>query len=300
MNPFGSRIGKYSVCALMFAVIGFVLFFAAAAPPVLRVPKGPIMVGAGPYPEADINQTEVVVSIPENSVNVRVTFRFNESRKYLVYTVLPYTISYAEAYAIYDKRFYRGANSMIGNISCNFMNSRKGSSIVNATFQPNSTYPFHFFPPDLKEEVTLAIALRLDADILAVSYPLGTSQTLILTFFGDLTGVWTNEMSAFVGPGSRQTVDWPFIVYIQLPVGAFLSETYPPPIEYYIKEERRWVMYSLDFLGGRYAQTVSCSFMNPTMQAVKEIMVFGGGVAVGICGAFVVLVIRQHVEKVGT
>jgi len=178
------------------------------------------------------------------------------------------------------------------------MNSTKGSSIAQVTFQPNATSPvWWFFPPDFKAELTLGITIKLASKMASITDLFGASQTIILTFFGDVMGIFESEMNSYMTPNSRQTLDWPFIVFMRIPIDAYLSASYPPPIEYYVKEERRWVMFSLDFLDGPYAQTISCSFINPIGETAKEIMVFAGGISTGIGASLIGDLLRQFIER---
>jgi len=281
-----------------FFILGFLLFVLPTQPPRVEAPRGPITVGAGPYPETEINKTEVTVSIPESSVDVKVTIKFNESRTYFAYVLLPFLVSDVSPYIIYQQSvIHRDLLSGIGNLSSNYMNSVLGSSIANVTFQPNITAPgWWFIPPDYKAELTLAITLKASSTMVAITDLFGASETVIITFFGNLMGVYETKMGSYMSPTSRQTLDWPFTVFLQLPASAYLSGSFPPPVEYYVKEEHRWVMFSLDFLDGRYAQTVSCSYTNPIGQSLKEVMIFSGGISIGLGGSLLLDLIRPYIE----
>ncbi len=107
---------------------------------------------------------------------------------------------------------------------------------------------------------------------------LGDSKTAIYTFFGDVKGEYTPEMIPYMGVGSTSTINVPFIVQIELPSNYYFSSSQPPPVEYYVKENNRWVMFSMDFLNGQYAQTIVCNFENTFYQSLKELLIFLIGV----------------------
>lgn len=48
-----STVRTYIVLALIFALVGGILFFMVSLPPSENPPKGPIEIGVGPVPEAD-------------------------------------------------------------------------------------------------------------------------------------------------------------------------------------------------------------------------------------------------------
>jgi hypothetical protein len=293
-----SAIKVYVAFCIVFAAIGLLSFFGVAFPPSEHLSKGPIEIGVGPSSKAFINKTELFVLIPEQSIDIRVTIRFNETVKYFVYAILPYRIDNATPYAIYNSGWYPDPRFNIGNFSRNFMNTVNGSA-VNASLQINPSFMFNFAGPDLKAELTLGVFVKLRNAVTALDYPFGASQTVILTFFGDVTGIWTDEMNAFAQPSSQITIQKQFIVNLQLPPSAFFSESQPSPISYYIKQDRRWVMFSMDFREGRYAQSLFCTLTNPTVLAWKQVLLFAGGVFIGISSSFLVQIVRCHIEKKG-
>jgi hypothetical protein len=117
---------------IILAVITAILVIGISAPATQNPPLGPLEVGFGPSQVATLNKTELLIDIPSQTIDVRVTFRFNQtSDKYFIYTLLPYTIEQATPYAIYDYMTYplqfpNETNPnwrFIGNFSTNFMNT---------------------------------------------------------------------------------------------------------------------------------------------------------------------------------
>lgn len=294
MHP---KLMGYLLLTVVFALLGFFAFFTVAMPPVENPPFGPVDVGIGPTPDVFINKTEVFVDIPENELKIRVTYKFDRIQKYFIYAILPYTIDDASPYAIYNSQTYYSANKTIGDLSTNYLNTVKGSSVINASINMNDTFPFAFQGPDLQAEITLGVSIELNASLIAIYHPLGAKQTVILTFFGDYSTVITDEMYVFMNPNHTITIQYPFIVHLRIPSKTYFHQSQPSPIEYYVRGERRWIMFSMDFLDGRYAQTLFCSFTNPTVQAWKEIFVFIGGVLVAVSGSFAVEAYKNYSES---
>jgi hypothetical protein len=287
-----SAVKTYIVLALIFAVVGGVLFFIVSLPPSENPPRGPIEIGVGPFPEADRNKTEVYVDIPSKTLDVHVTFRFNETRRYFLYVLLPYRVLGTSAYAIYNSGYpheLRPDEPDVGNFSTYYwFNATTSSSILNASLDVNPSFHWFFAYPDMKTELTLGVTISLENDLVAIAYPLGASQSVVLTFFGDSSGIMSSEMYAFKQPLSQPTIGQPFTVYVRLPSSTYFSYSQPSSIEYYIKQDNRWLMFSMDFLEGHYAQTLYCTFTYPTGQSLKEIMVFVGGGLVALSTSFIV------------
>jgi len=286
-----STVKTYVVLALIFAIVGSALFLVVSWSPSENPPRGPIEIGVGPVPEADRNETEVYVDIPSRTLDVRVTFRFNETRKYFIYVLLPYQVLETSAYAIYNSGLYphelRPDEPNIGNFSTNqWFNSTTGSSILNASLDVDPSFPWSFAYPDMKAELTLGVTITLENSLVAISYPLGASESVVMTFFGSYSGIMSDEMYAFEQPLSQPTLGQPFIVHVRLPSSTYFSYSQPSPIQYYIKQDYRWLMFSLDFIEGRYAQTLYCTITDPTRQSLKEIMVFVGTALVALASSF--------------
>ena len=112
----------------------------------------------------------------------------------------------------------------------------------------------------------------------AIEDTLGGSKTVAYTFFGDATGVYTDEMIPYMGTINSGTLSAPFIVQMELPSSYYFSNSQPAPIEYYIKQNSRWTMFSMDFLNGKYAQTLLCRIEDPNYQSLRELLTFFIGI----------------------
>jgi hypothetical protein len=278
------------------------MFWGFSVPPLENPPRGPIVIGTGPVPQASLNGTEIFVDIPRRTVDVRVTLRFNDTeQRYFIYVMSPFRIVSTSVYAIYQHNIYPNEMSpskpSIGNFSTYYLNAANGS-IANATVAINPSFPFYYADVnDLRYELTIGIVIEIRDPLVAVEYPWETSQTVILTFFGDESGVVSDDMYPFMAPSSTLNLECPFIIHLRISGSTYFSQSQPSPIGYYMKEGNRWVMFSIDFIEGRYAQTLLCTSINPVAQANKQIFVFVGGVFVALGSAFMVQSIRYHAER---
>jgi hypothetical protein len=82
----------YFALMLSFIFATFVAYGLGFAAPIESPPKGPIDAGAGPRNGAVIDNTNVVVDYPRQTIDVRVTLMVNQTDKYFIYVLLPYTI----------------------------------------------------------------------------------------------------------------------------------------------------------------------------------------------------------------
>ncbi len=171
---------------------------------------------------------------------------------------------------------YPGDN--IGAIESDFKSfPRLGSSVLNASFTPNST-EFAWW----ERWVTLGTTAYVDK---LVARNDSSTATVILTFFGDIMPIYDNEMDKWMRPDSFGPTHSPFSVIVEFPTGAFLSsETYPSPMEYFVTSRFRVALFALNFTCPRYecAQTVSCSFVYPSRAGDVQTMVFWSGIMVGL------------------
>jgi hypothetical protein len=284
--------------AVFFAVITAISVIFVSMPANQNPPRGPLEIGVGPTPEAALNKTEISINIPDQTINVEVTFRFNQTEKYFIYVLLPYQALNASAYAIYEGGSFPSlpleGKPGIGNFSTNLLfNSTLGSSILNASLDINPSFPWFFAYSDMKGELTVGVSIKVHESLIAISDSFEASQSAIFTFFGNVNGIWSEDMSAFKYPNSQMTLNEPFIVSLRLPPSGYYSDSQPGPIEYYVRQDQRWIMFSLDFLGGRYAQTLVCNFVNPTRQAYREIAIF----VAGVFSAFFVTLLIETVKS---
>lgn len=181
------------------------------------------------------------------------------------------------------------------------MNSTEHSSVLNVTLDINPNFWFHFSPIDEKDELTIGVKIWVCDSLLAIDNSISGSETAIYTFFGDVRGVMTDDMYPYMYYDSQLTLNAPFTVHIGFPSSHYFSNSQPAPIEYYVKEDQRWVMFSIDFLGGRYAQTLVCNFENPTAQAHSEFNVFMVGAFFTLSITFIFEAVRElasaHVKR---
>jgi hypothetical protein len=163
--------------------------------------------------------------------------------------------------------------SYVGNFSTYFMNSTLGSSILNSTLDLNQT-TFRFFPLI----IGIGVYIKIDDSLLAMDDSASGSKTAIYTFYGDESGIWTDNMSAYMVGNSFPTYNEPFTVQVVPPSSYYYSNSQPPPIEYYIKNKITSIMFSMNFLSGQYAQSLVCNFENPSGHAYEELNIFAIGV----------------------
>jgi hypothetical protein len=277
---------------VVFFFIGFCLFALAAWPFTILPPSEPFEAGAGPCPPCQIDRTEIVVSIPTNSISITVFFNSCSSPEYHAWVLLPFTARNVTASAY---------TSSIGTIpiETSFENLLEyGACIANATFRPSN--------PEWLPEVRMYLTFDLDSNLEATRYwpewnPLASTRAVILTFFGPRGAIgYTEKLSAYEGEGLNTTllIGTPLYVHFNIPSGMYLSpETCPEPIEYYIRAEQAWVMFHPIFPMDNYAQTVACYFIDPTRQQLKQISIFVAGAVIGIGGSFIANWIEEEIKK---
>lgn len=269
---------------MVFLLLGIILigsglgkYYFANLSTEYNIPKGAMWIGIGPYSNMTPISTRMIfsVSIPYDWIDLQVSFNFTEFKKYHIYITMPYETLAASPYVEYITGHYSNETSQIGNLSANFKNfETKGSSVINATFIPNNEFPF--LP---NEPVTLSIKARVSG-LTSINYPLGSKQTVILTFFGDETGVWDDAMVPYIGIHTRPMVDYPFQVIVQFPKENYLSsDTFPSPIELFVTERFRSTIFDLDFSYPEgHAQSISCSYNNPANEGKRNLYTFISGI----------------------
>jgi hypothetical protein len=264
----------------------------AFASPTQNLTKGPISINA--EQQVPINGTLVTINIPAQTISVAVNFNFvSQTKTLFIWVLLPYTISSVQNYALVNNVPYGEVGyplSYVGTFSTYFMNSTLGSSILNSTLELNQT-SFQFFPSG--EIIGLGVSINIKDSLLAVDDSAGGSKSAIYTFYGDETGIWTNDMIPYIGSNTFPTFNEPFTVVIGLPSSYYYSSSQPPPIEYYLKEKNRLIMFSMDFLNGQYAQTLVVNLENPTAQSNRELYIFLVGVFVTLPITFIPDVVKE-------
>ena len=246
-----------------------------------------------------INKTRVIINIPAQIISVEVTFNFSSlSETPFIWVLLPYTISSVKSYAIVNSADEFGDSSYplsnVGNFSTHFMNTPLGSSILNCTLDLNQT-TFQFFPSD--ETIGIGVNINVKDSLLAIDDSGDGIKTAIYTFYGDNSGVWTDNMSSYMGINTFPTFNEPFTVQIALPYSYYYSSGQPPPIEDYIRGDYRWMMFSMDFLNGHYAQTLVCNFGNPSALAQRELYIFLIGVFSTISITFALEAFTTYIKE---
>jgi len=81
------------------------------------------------------------------------------------------------------------------------------------------------------------------------------------------------------GINTLSMIDYPFQVIVQFPKENYLSsDTFPNPIELFVTERFRSTIFDLDFSYPEgHAQTISCSYSNPTNETYRQFLTFISG-----------------------
>lgn len=269
-------VRRYAVIAIIFTLSASILGFIVFLPPTQNLPKGPISVYAGILDL--VNETDVYFELPSNNISVRVNFNMiypnNRNNSFFTCIMVPYTITDYTVYSVLDGN--TGVFTPILGSHSTYNLTSDGVSIVNATWATNSTF-FSYFSPS--ETIGLQIDMHIKEPLCSIEDAIAGSETSTYTFFGDSRGVFSDKMEPYIGMSNEFSVmNSPFIAQIQLPSSFYLSESQPQPIEYYIKQDNKWAMFTMDFLNGRYAQTLVCNMNNPTLEPLRELIVFFIGI----------------------
>lgn len=272
--------------------IGLCLLVFAAWPYTTVLPSEPFEAGAGPCPPCQIDRLEIVVSIPTNSISMTVFFNSCSSSKYHAWALLPFLARNVTA-SVYAPS--------IGTlpIKASFENLLEHRAcIANATFSPSKHERF--------SEVRLYLTFDLESNLEATRYlpewnPLASTRAVILTFFGPRGTIgYTKKLQAYEGVGLNTTllITTPLYVHFNIPSEMHLSpETFPQPVQYYIRDEDVWVMFHPIFPMDNYAQTIACYFIDPTRQQWKQISIFIAGAFIGLCMSFMANIIEEKTKK---
>jgi len=235
----------FLLIGLTLIALGTAMYYLANIAIEYNIPKGATWIGLGPHNNMTPIGTRMVYSVdlPHDWIDLQVSFNFTEFKKYHIYITMPYQTLQVSPYVDYITGRYYNETSQIGNITAHFENyETKGSSVINATFNPSKGFPF--IP---NEPVKLSIRAKVSG-LTSITHPLGSKHTVILTFFGDQTGVWDAAMGPYIGINTHAMVDYPFQATIQFPRENYLSfETFPNPIELFITERFRSAIFELDF-----------------------------------------------------
>jgi hypothetical protein len=134
--------------------------------------------------------------------------------------------------------------------------------------------------------------VKTHTSLIAIDDSSGGRKTAIYTFFGGNTQ-WTDEMASFRTPICQECIFRPFTVQIALPSSYYLSSSQPAPIEYFVNSDSRWLMFSMNFLDGTYAQTLVCNF--EAIQSNRQLLIFLSGVFVTLSITFALQPFRETI-----
>lgn len=278
-------ITLYIILTICFMALTLIFYYPTFATPIENPPKQPIIIGAGAGDIRNfvIDKTSVTFYVPSKMIRIMVTLNITQedTGTYFFYALLPFTVSNVSSYSEYSP--YHQIPEDTGISDCHFLNTAEGLAVINASIQLSS--PFY-----VETRITIVAMVRVNESLLAIDDSNGGRETVIYTFFGGNSN-WTEEMGAFRTPISQQCLYAPFVVQIQLPSTYYFSSSQPAPIEYYVNKDSRFIMFSMDFLNGEYAQTLVCNFENPSIQSIREFNIF-------LVGVFVTLSITFGLEAV--
>ncbi|MCW4023618.1 MAG: hypothetical protein NWF01_01105 [Candidatus Bathyarchaeota archaeon] len=284
----------YTIITVMLVIASFLTIYFANSPPLEIPPNQPIVIGAGHAWNYTIDKTRVTFNIPEHSIDIRVTLNVTQWDTCFLYALLPFKVLSVNAYAVYNNFQYPLSTyypnhddewKEIGTFDSHFSVMPQGFSIINASLQPGNEIKW-------VHELEIGAYVKTDSSLLAIDDSMDGRKTAIYTFFGGNTE-WTDEMISFTGSLGQYVINQPFIVQIGLPSSYYLSNSQPAPIEYFVNSDSRWLMFSMDFLNGSYAQTLVCNFESP--QSSRQFLVFLSGVLVTLSVTFALQPFRESI-----
>lgn len=302
MKIYWSSSKKYVMISVILWIIGAAIFGVANWHIVKPLPESPIFIGAGPQPPSEILGTNITFHFPSRYVDLKVNMRFNISQpdKNFIYISMPFIILRTSPYVVYQSYLIENLTSKYGVLSSfSYTNSTFGFSIANATFQPNATFPY-FYSFGYMVDFTLGITISVDSDFVLRSDLIGTKRTAILTFFGPNSLLYGDIETRPYRLGRNQwlAIRFPFWVAVKIPRSAVLSsETYPPPMQYYVGEVGVWTLFHLEFPGQNLAQTISVTFFYPDRQWIPTTMTFIGGITVSIGASLFIIPLKKRTER---
>lgn len=276
------KIGLY-LCSfgLLITLIGITVYHSTIVTPPSRIPTDTIHVGIGPKEFIRINRTVFIASVTRSSIIVAVMFESEKLQEYHVYVWMPFLVLSSRPFvARHDGTVYydiRYPGDRIGEIKSAFLkNVSLVSSVVTASFAPNVTFfekesPYSYLP---KQQLALGVEVSVDR-VTAESYQ--ATDTVLLTFFGYRN--YDREMEKLIPFDHEEVNHHPFVVQVDFPVEALLSNTYPSPIGYFVTDRFQLATFLMDF--AKSGQTVSCSFTYPSKQKDLQTRLFISGILIG-------------------
>jgi hypothetical protein len=243
-------------------------------------PREPFEIGVGPSDQCKVDHSEVYFYIPVRSIRIRIFLNSCVAKQYNAYVLIPFVASNAtsSAFTISDKALL--TNSSFKNVTeCN-------ACIANSTFYSEEIVS------DLKVDFLFTISSNLfQSDLL------GSSKAVAVTFFGPQSDLLYNETYKYHGTCNTVTISSPLFVHFNLPPDTrFSRESFPEPIQYYMRNDQIWVMFNPIFPNNNYAQTIACHFVNPIVQGIKQLMFLAGGIFIGLATSLVIEVQLHQVE----
>ena len=280
IRSLGIHFGARFTLGLIFLFLGFLLSIASLWPFNIVPPREPFEIGVGPSDQCRVDHTEVYFYIPARSIRVIIFLNSCVGKQYNAYVLIPFVVNNAtsSAFSLSDKALL--TNSSFKNVTeCN-------ACIANSTFCSEEIVS------DLKVDFLFSISSDLfQSDLL------GSSKAVAVTFFGPQSDLVYNETYKYHGTRSTVTISSPLFVHFNLPSDArFSHESFPVPIQYYMRNDQMWVMFNPTFPNNNYAQTIACHFVNPLVQGIKQLVFLAGGIFIGLATSLVVEVQLHQAE----
>jgi hypothetical protein len=235
-------------------------------------PREPFEVGAGPSNQCKIDHTEVYIYIPARSIRVDVFLNSCYEKTYNAYVLIPFVVSNitCSAYTISDKAL---------TTTFSFRNVTECNACI-----ANSTFYSEEVSPELKVEFLFTLFSDLVQNDL-----FGSLKAVAMTFFGPQSDLLYNKTYQYHGKSGNLAISSPFIVHLNLPPGTtFSSESFPVPIQQYMRNDQTWIMFDLVFPNNNYAQTITCYFVNTIAQGIKQVTFLFGSFFLGIATTLIV------------
>lgn len=283
-------IGVFLIGLAALAIISY----TGAVPSIVRIPAGGIAIWAGPFQRANVTGTWFTASLVDNTVTVEVYFGFPQYRTMHFYAIVPYTALDAHAFVNYNGMYQEG-DERIGYIKSSYhVSPVSGATIVNASFTPNKNFGYF--------ELSAALGVKFHVGQL-VAKRQGATDTVILTFAGE--SLLENDMEPFLTPDTQPVWNEPLLVSVEFPPEAFLSpETFPSPGESYVTADYRSVSFPVNFLPLNFthtqsslAESISCSITYPERERWIQVILFLGGLSVGLGGSLAIDSSNYYWEK---
>ena len=187
-----------------------------------------------------MNYSSVTIDLSSKVFDIQTAFTFfNDTGKYTIYALIPYTINRVLPYASYGNisgfppldlytlnntnefPFYLPIEQLpVDDYVTNF-ESKNGQSIVSVTFSLNPQFNFN------EKNILLDIIIGVDEDLTSVQDSLNERQTVLFSFFGDTLSYYFADLD--YGSYLEKCTDsrgLPYITQSEFSVGIRLPSTY--------------------------------------------------------------------------